>query len=408
MISGYNTVMHFIRKITAACLLLPLWNICPVSEEETEEAEETEEIYGFAELTDDLYSDYAVVIDRDTGQILSEKHADDIIYPASTTKMMSVILAIEAIEDPSERILITDNMWYGLYEANASVAGFMPGDEPTALELMYGAALPSGADACNALAVTVGGSIEDFVDMMNEKAAEIGMENTHFVNTTGLDDEDHYSTCRDMLKLLLYCIDNPLFAEIFSAEHYQTGSLQSAPDGIHLYSTSWSAIRSHEYSAPGYIGGKTGTTGAGGHCLAYWASLNGMNTAAVTMHAVPDGAHIYDMNTIQNKLEDWNRRPVISEGSKLCDIKVTHSCYEETIPVIPDDIIELDLPEDAETTIETDLPEQVNALVNRNSYEGNYTVRHDDEILWKGTFTFDVPPENFIGEYVSALRELNQ
>lgn len=373
-----------------------------------EESEETEETYGFSFLTDDLYSDYAIVIDRDTGQILSEKDADEIIYPASTTKMMSVILAIEAIPDVSERIRITDEMWHGLYEANASVAGFMPEDEPAAIELMYGAALPSGADACNALAVTVAGSVDAFVEMMNEKAAEIGMENTHFVNPTGLDDEDHYSTCRDLLKLLLYCIENPLFAEIFSADHYQTGALQSAPDGLYLPSTSWSAIYANEYTAPGFIGGKTGTTGAGGHCLAYWASLNDMNIAAVTIHAVPDGAHIKDMDTIQNRLDSWHRETIVAEGNKLCDITVRHSCYEEVIPVIPDEPIELDLPEETEIQIETDLPESVNALLSRNTYSGSYTVTSDDILLYKGTFSFEIPPESFVSEYMKALLSLSR
>ena len=120
-------------------------------------------------LTQDLTSDYAIVLDSDTGQILSEKNADEKMYPASMTKMMTALVAIEQITDPNETVTITSEMLKGLTEANASVAGFMAGDAPTMLDLLYGVALPSGADASNAFAFHFEGSVEAYVEKMNQK-----------------------------------------------------------------------------------------------------------------------------------------------------------------------------------------------------------------------------------------------
>ena len=154
-------------------------------------------IYAFENtVLDNISATFAIVIDRDTNQILAEKDADTKMYPASMTKMMTAIIAIENLTDLNQQITITQDMIAGLIEQNASLAGFKVGDTPTVQDILYGIALPSGADATNAAAFTISGSIEAYVDLMNEKAQAIGMTNTHFVNTTGLHDENHYSTAR--------------------------------------------------------------------------------------------------------------------------------------------------------------------------------------------------------------------
>ncbi len=224
-------------------------------------------------------SEYIYMVDIDTGQVLYTKNGDEQMYPASMTKMMTEIIAIEHL-DLDQTVTITQEMWDGLIAANASTAGFYVGSSPTVLDLLYGAALPSGADAVNALAIAVSGNISDFVDLMNEKAYELGMYNTHFENPTGLHDDNHYSTAHDIAILMEYCLENQTFRELIAAETYTTTI------GITLYSTSWPYINVEDgYEIPGLNGGKTGYTLQALRCFASNAEINGMNVVLVTGHA---------------------------------------------------------------------------------------------------------------------------
>ncbi|MBR3350359.1 MAG: D-alanyl-D-alanine carboxypeptidase, partial [Solobacterium sp.] len=145
-------------------------------------------------LYEGLGSDYIYVEDIESGQVLTEKNSEQKMYPASMTKMLTVIVALEHLNDMDEIIEITEQMTEGLIEQEASLAGFGAGDRVTVRDLLYGTALPSGADAANGLAFTVAGSIKNYVALMNEKAQEIGMANSHFANCTGLHEDDHYTT----------------------------------------------------------------------------------------------------------------------------------------------------------------------------------------------------------------------
>ena len=118
---------------------------------------------------------------------------------------MTAVLAIENTDDLSQTVTLPYDIFEPLYEENASMAGFQPGEESTLKDLLYGILLPSGAECCMAFADRIAGSEEAFVDMMNEKAAEIGMSNTHFCNATGLHNPDHYSTVKDISVLFEIC-----------------------------------------------------------------------------------------------------------------------------------------------------------------------------------------------------------
>ena len=153
-----------------------------------------------------INSPYAVLMQVKGGKIIGNMKGDEKIYPASMTKIMTVIVAIENLDDLDEEITLTQEMFAGLYEQDATQAGFQPGETVRAIDLLYGAMLPSGAECCIALADTVGGSRDGFVEMMNKKAQKLGMNGTHFCDTTGLHDPDHYSTVRDIAVLLRYAV----------------------------------------------------------------------------------------------------------------------------------------------------------------------------------------------------------
>src|SRR5699024_6880789 len=144
----------------------------------------------------EINSQAAIVYDMNANTVILEKNSDEVRSIASLTKIMTVLTAIENINDFSATVTITREMLAGIYW-NASVAELKPGDTVTYMDLLYAAILPSGADATQVLAYVVSGNVDTFVAKMNELATRIGATNTHYVNTTGLDQDGAYSTAYD-------------------------------------------------------------------------------------------------------------------------------------------------------------------------------------------------------------------
>ena len=198
-------------------------------------------IYALSTYNDDVYdfntltSEYIYIYDLTNDRLVYSRKGDDQFYPASLTKMMTLIVGIENIPDVNQTMVLTSDIFDGLIEAQASRAGFGIDDTVSMLDLFYGIMLPSGAECTRAIAKTVAGSEEAYVELMNQKAQELGMEHTHFVNTSGLHDENHYSTPHDMAILLKYCLQNELFNTIFTLYFFTHRILsQWSTHGIHI------------------------------------------------------------------------------------------------------------------------------------------------------------------------------
>lgn len=252
-----------------------------------------------------IQSSYVVLMQANSGKILGSKGAEERIYPASMTKMMTAILAIEEIKDLNQEITLTQDMFAGLYEQDATQAGFQPGETVRAVDLIYGVLLPSGAECCIALADYISGSEEAFVELMNKKAAKIGMENTHFCDSTGLHNPEHYSTVLDMAVLLKYGLRNDTFREVIEAPRHSTGVTNIHPDGITYYSTMFKNLPSTAVAGGEIKGGKTGYTSEAGLCLASFAEIEDREYILVTAGA-PGGSgaagHVQDAVEIYNRL----------------------------------------------------------------------------------------------------------
>src|SRR5690606_27935894 len=171
---------------------------------------------------DKLNSTNAILIRLEDQTILMQKSSEEKIYPASLTKMMTAIVAIENLTNLQKEIQLTHYTFNGLYSANASMAGFQPGEKVRAIDLLYGVMLRSGAEACIGLADHIAGSEQNFVTMMNQKAADLGTDNTHFANATRLHNENHYTTVKDLAILRSYALQNEAFREIFTAPRHST------------------------------------------------------------------------------------------------------------------------------------------------------------------------------------------
>jgi len=336
-----------------------------------------------------LWCDYFYLVDIDTGQVLMDVRSDEKMYPASMTKIMTSILAIERIPDPENvTIEFTAEMMEGLVEASANRAGFVVGDEPTALDHIYGDLLPSGADCSRALAFYISGDEESFVELMNRKAEALNMKDTHFENTSGLHDDDHYTTCQDMMTLYLYCLKNPRFAEIIQTEEHVSVPVQHYPRGLSMtnfvlmYVNQEKPRYNYNFEIPGFIGGKSGYTIEGQYTLVSHASVNGMNLALVNAHGYNEPhypASIEDAAVIYNWYRThFERTAIVKEGTVWETLPVRNTMAGD-VEVVVKDTIDMDLPNDENLHVYTELNEALSAPFTAGEAVGKISVYAYDQ-----------------------------
>lgn len=252
-----------------------------------------------------INSPYAVLIQAKGGKTIGEANKGEKIYPASITKVMTAIVALEELKDTERQITLTSEMFDGLYEQDATQAGFQPGETVRVLDLLYGVLLPSGAECCIALADETAGSEAAFVELMNKKAEKLGMDNTNFCDSTGLHNPEHYSTVEDLAILLKYAIRNETIKEIMQSPYHSTPPTNIHPDGITYYSTMFKELSSTEVVGGRILGGKTGYTDDAGLCLASFAEIGDREYILVTAGAAGDTGnplHVQDAVTVYNRL----------------------------------------------------------------------------------------------------------
>jgi len=224
-------------------------------------------VYSVAQIPD-IYSANAVLLDLEKETLLYEKNSSARMYPASLTKIMTAVVAIENISDLNEEIVLSEQLFWPVYTANAATAGFSPGERVRAIDLLYGLLLPSGVECASGLAEYVAGSESAFSDLMNEKAMQLGMKDTHFINATGLHDENHYSTAIDIATLFKYALSETIIFEIITSDRYKTAPTNMSPNGVRFESILFSKMKSAKFPGGKILGGKTGYTNEAGQCLA--------------------------------------------------------------------------------------------------------------------------------------------
>ena len=252
-----------------------------------------EKTYTPASVTDatktldlELYSENALLIDLESNTVLVQKNADARIYPASMTKVMTVLVAAEHIENWDETFTMTQSIIDPLFLADASMAGFVHGEEVSMTELLYGAVLPSGAEATQALAIVTAGSEEAFAALMNEKAQALGLKDTHFVDASGLHDENHYTTLSDMAIIMQAALDNPHCREVLTSVNHTSPATTQNPEGVAMTNRFLYRIRPQQTGNVDIQAAKTGYTAqAMNCCVSYGIMENGRAAICVTAHA---------------------------------------------------------------------------------------------------------------------------
>ena len=253
-----------------------------------------------------INSKSAILLRLSDMSVIAEKDADTRIYPASMTKIMTAVVGLENLSDLNQMIPVDRDTYDRLYLEGASLAGFTPGEQVKAIDMLYGVMLPSGAECCVGLAEFLFGSEAAFVEKMNEKAQSLGMTNTHFVTSTGLHDMEHYTTVRDLSLLLQYALTNETFRTIYCAHEYTTSPTTSNPSGLHFLSTMFKKMNTSEVNGGQIEGGKTGYTNEAGQCLASLAKIHDTEYILVTAGAPGSPStepyHILDAQNVYNQL----------------------------------------------------------------------------------------------------------
>lgn len=237
---------------------------------------------------DYIDSQYAILVNADTGEIVAERDGEARIVPASMTKVLTLLTAVDAMTDPESQLNdtfeITQDITDEVYKSGSSIVGYGVGDEAKVEDLLYGTILPSGADAALALAEYTAGSQEKFVQMMNEKAKELGIGDTsHFTNCIGLYDEDHYSTPYDMAVVMKTARENDLCRKVLSTHTWTTAATQDHPEGIEI--SNWFLRKIEDHMSTGDVEcGKTGFVNESGNCAvsSFTCSTSGTHYIACT------------------------------------------------------------------------------------------------------------------------------
>ena len=220
----------------------------------------------------------AVLIDAQTGSIIFAKNENERLPMASTTKIMTSLITLEEAAKNDKQVIITDQM----IRVEGSSMGLLPGNIVTLSTLATGMLTVSGNDAANSAAYAIAGSPEVFAKLMNSKALELGLTNTHFVTPSGLDAPDHYSTAYDMALLGATAMKNPAFAAIASQKTMTVGFIN--PKQSYHFTNHNRLLSMYD----GCIGVKTGFTKKSGRCLVSAAERNGIRLVAVTLNAPDD------------------------------------------------------------------------------------------------------------------------
>ena len=248
-------------------------------------------------VSEEVISSNAIFIDLRKNEILAQRAARQVIDPASMTKILTVLVAAEQIEEKNldDKVTITIDITDYSYSNDCSSVGFAENERVTVQDLFYGTILPSGADAALALATYVAGSQEAFVELMNEKLQKLGLSDTaHFTNCVGLYDEAHRCTVYDMAMIMEAAMDNPLCREVMSAHTYTTSATAEHPDGITISNWFLRRIEDKETGAE-IVCGKTGYVVQSGNCAAsYGEDQNGNGYICVTADSTSAWRCIYD------------------------------------------------------------------------------------------------------------------
>ena len=323
----------------------------------------------------ELNSKNAIMYNLNDDTVIYEKSSKEKKQIASLTKIMTSIIVIENSSLDDEIIVTKDafNDTYGF-----ALAGFNIGDRVTIRDLLYGLMLPSGADAANVLAISVSGSNEEFVKLMNNKAKKLGLNDTHFSNTVGIDDSNNYSTAYDLSLLLKYCLKNNDFKAIYNSNEYKT------TNGLMFKKTLLRYAKNNNLDASIIEGAKTGHTDEAGYCLSSTATIDGISYMLITLDADSYASYIKDaLNIYDYYSSNYGYKVILEKNKHLVDIPIKNG-KKKDLSVYSEKEIKKYLSNDIELSkIEYEYigVDKITKKIKLNDKLGVINIKYNDEIL---------------------------
>lgn len=339
----------------------------------------------------------ALLIDPDTEEILYEQNAHEPLYPASVTKIMTCLLVLEAIENGKlsmDTVLTASETAISAVPPDGSSVGIKPGEELPVEELLYCMMLQSANEGCNILAEAIDGSIAAFVERMNQKAQELGCEDTHFCNTNGLPDANHYTTAWDLWLITREARTYPDFMPIVGTAYHEVPATNLA-EARQLFNTNYliSSYKTSYYLYKGAEGIKTGSTEAAGYCLVASATRSDRSLLSVVLgakrvvspeitltYSFIETAKLFDLG-----FDEFERKILLTADELVGEVGVELSQQQNTVKVHPAQEVERLLPKDMDPIRDVDRAitythESVEAPVEKGQVMGQITLRTADTV----------------------------
>lgn len=347
-----------------------------------------------------LYCNNAVLLDANYSEVLYDHHAYDKAWPASTTKVMTALLVMEALENgqlsPTTPLTAGPTRMQDIPAGKGyAVADLREGEVLTVEELLYCLLLPSHADAANVLAVAVDGSIEDFVEHMNRRAGELGCKGTHFTNTAGMHNENHYSTAYDLALIFQAALEHDLFRDIIGTAVHTVPATNLSEE--RTFYNSNGLISTWNYSGYVYdkcIGGKTGNTDEAGRCLVAAAEDGDTLLISVVLGSGPvevpgvadlkQGQLLSSSNLLKWGFKSFHRVTITEDSQPVAKVAVSMSRQADEVNVKPQGSITRTLPRDMDLdAIEKQItlfPQPVEAPVYEGQVLGTMKLSYEGEV----------------------------
>ncbi len=351
-----------------------------------------------------LNSKIVEIYDLNNKEVVYEINSKEETSIASLTKIVTTITAIETIPDLDKEVVITKTI-LDTVRWDASIAGLRADDRLTYRDLLYASMLPSGADATNSIAILSSGSINRFVNKMNDLASKLELKHTHFVNVTGLDAEGHYSTADDMRIILEYALQNELFKEIYTTREYRLKNGLLVKSTINKYGNNLDTSK--------ILGSKTGYTGDAGYCLSSLSDINGHQFIIIVLNAEHKNDMYFNVVDTVDLIEflsgNFQNQILIKKNDIVKTIPVKLSKQEEYEIHAKEDI-SLYLPSDYDKhkiRIEYDGLAELSFLNEEKSNIGKVSYYYDDKLITTDDVILeskiDMSITKILGEYYYVI-----
>ena len=342
----------------------------------------------------------AVLMEPNTGKILWSKQPEKELPMASVTKIMTMLLAVEAVEDEkvklTDKISTSDNAW----NMGGSQIYLEPGEEMSMEEMLISIAVGSANDACVAVAEHLGGSEESFVGMMNKRAKELGLLHTHFANTNGLPVENHYTSAHDMAVILREALKYPLFVKISSIYRYDI----RGGDFV-LWNTN-KLLKWYD----GTIAGKTGWTNDAKYCLASAVERNGLRLISVVLGTAEPKSHFRESIKLFNYgFARYQAVNIDAKGVKVKTVNVGKG-VDRIVDIITADKVSLVVPKGQDKGFDKKItvPDIINAPIKKGDKVGKYTVTKDGKEVMQVDLVADktIPRASLLQQMYRVVEEV--